>query len=233
MSAALPDLCYACDAPATSREHAPPRCLFPKPSDFGGANLRRNLISVASCDEHNQSKRRDDEHLWYTIAMNAASGPFGRMVFNKGIMRAIRRRPALAHQMVQNHIRVVLVDQGAGRQQTSIAIRADWDRLLNSFELIARGLHLYHFGTRNLLPAKTIAEFQLHIEGPERNEQNRLMQRMVHGLDQLFHGQPMHGDNPRVFAYQAFTDPTHTKTAFRMHFYGGTRVAVLLDPVPV
>lgn len=233
MSVSPPELCYACNAPATSREHAPPRCLFPKPSDVGGANLRRNLISVASCDEHNQTKSRDDEYLWYTIAMNITSGQFGRLVFTKGIMRAIQRRPALAHQLVEKHIRVQIVDHRAGRQQTSIAIRADWTRLERSFELIARGLHKHYFGTRNLLQAQVVAEFQLQIEDADSEEKNRTMRDFVHVLDQLFNGKPRYGDNPRVFSYQVFSGPEYDKTVFRLHFYGGTRVSVLLDALSV
>jgi len=50
--------CYMCDAPATTREHVPPRCLFPK-----GSKFRANPITVPSCEKHNSEKSKDDELL--------------------------------------------------------------------------------------------------------------------------------------------------------------------------
>lgn len=37
-----------CDAPSVGREHAPPRCVFPKDDAY-----RKNLIRVPSCKPHN------------------------------------------------------------------------------------------------------------------------------------------------------------------------------------
>ena len=47
--------CYACDERATGFEHAPGRVFFPE-----GADFRKNLIRVPSCDAHNAEKSKDD-----------------------------------------------------------------------------------------------------------------------------------------------------------------------------
>lgn len=52
--------CYACENEATSVEHTPPKCIFPQLKDFPHKNLRRNLITVPSCDRHNSAKSKDD-----------------------------------------------------------------------------------------------------------------------------------------------------------------------------
>ncbi|AXH64146.2 MULTISPECIES: hypothetical protein [Providencia] len=44
--------CYYCGNPATTREHVPPKCFFPKGS---------NLITVPSCEIHNNDKSHIDE----------------------------------------------------------------------------------------------------------------------------------------------------------------------------
>jgi hypothetical protein len=44
-----------CDAPATGVEHVPAKCFFPK-------GQRINLITVPSCDLHNNATSKDDEY---------------------------------------------------------------------------------------------------------------------------------------------------------------------------
>jgi hypothetical protein len=48
--------CYYCGKEQTSVEHIPPKSFFPK-------NQRKNLLTVPSCDEHNQQKSTDDEYV--------------------------------------------------------------------------------------------------------------------------------------------------------------------------
>jgi hypothetical protein len=46
--------CYACDCIESNREHVPPLCFFPEMKDIPNQlDLRRNLIRVPACDEHN------------------------------------------------------------------------------------------------------------------------------------------------------------------------------------
>ena len=63
--------CYWCGAPATSKEHVPPKCLFPELKDIEGIysdNCRKDLITVPSCDKHNLNKSKDDEILMACLA---------------------------------------------------------------------------------------------------------------------------------------------------------------------
>ena len=55
--------CYICGAPATSKEHVPPQCLFPEKKDIGTEKFRKDLITVPSCELHNTNKSKDDEFL--------------------------------------------------------------------------------------------------------------------------------------------------------------------------
>lgn len=48
--------CYFCGGEVTGVEHIPPRCFFPK-------GKRNNLITVDSCDVHNQEKSKEDEYI--------------------------------------------------------------------------------------------------------------------------------------------------------------------------
>ena len=58
----MKNTCYMCYAPATGREHFPPRCIFPEDRKY-----RANLIKVPSCDEHNSKKSKCDEYLKFVL----------------------------------------------------------------------------------------------------------------------------------------------------------------------
>lgn len=48
--------CYYCGEPSTGAEHVPPKSFFIK-------GQREGLITVPSCDVHNQHKSKDDEYI--------------------------------------------------------------------------------------------------------------------------------------------------------------------------
>lgn len=58
----MTETCYMCEAAPTSREHVPPKCLFPESKDVNGQNFRENLITVPSCDIHIEEIFSADEH---------------------------------------------------------------------------------------------------------------------------------------------------------------------------
>jgi hypothetical protein len=74
-----PKTCYHCGAPATTREHAPPKSFFPPK-----ANLQ--LKTVPSCEKHNNAKSNDDQYLLAHICMNTGIGKnLPKQIFLKSI----------------------------------------------------------------------------------------------------------------------------------------------------
>ena len=55
--------CYICGQPATSKEHSPARCFFPK------GEIKGELTKVDSCRIHNEDTSKDDEYVRNIIAM--------------------------------------------------------------------------------------------------------------------------------------------------------------------
>ena len=80
--------CYFCGEPATSKEHVPPKCIFPEKKDSLGYDFRRELITVPSCDEHNTVKADDDEFLFLCLAGNVSANVVGQLQRWKKIERA-------------------------------------------------------------------------------------------------------------------------------------------------
>src|SRR5262245_2453835 len=124
--------CYMCDAPETSREHAPPLCLFPQFKEFG-RNLRRNLITVPSCDAHNSAKSKDDEFFRAVLLMQSAeSSDVARHLFFNKLRRAAGRRPAAHGAFFRDH---GTVDAGTLR-----ALEIDARRFVACVDRLARAL---------------------------------------------------------------------------------------------
>lgn len=48
--------CYFCGNEVTGVEHIPPKSFFPK-------GKRQDLITIPSCDKHNQEKSKEDEYI--------------------------------------------------------------------------------------------------------------------------------------------------------------------------
>ncbi len=67
-------LCYACDDPATTKEHAPPFCFFPK-------GKRDNLWTVPSCETHNHAASLDVEYVGNVISYQYGTNATAEMVF--------------------------------------------------------------------------------------------------------------------------------------------------------
>src|ERR1700675_925028 len=83
--------CYYCGRPATSAEHVPPRCVFPERKDAFGADWRKNLITVPSCDEHNLRKSKEDEFLMACITPVVGTNGAGYVQTRTKLRRAITR----------------------------------------------------------------------------------------------------------------------------------------------
>lgn len=79
-----------CDKEATTVEHVPPKCLFPEFKD-AGEDLRVNLITVPSCDDHNGKKSRDDEFLMVSLAGLIGNNSIGFQHYHGKIQRALKR----------------------------------------------------------------------------------------------------------------------------------------------
>lgn len=79
--------CYMCSADAKTKEHFPPKSLFPK-----GANLQ--LWTVPSCPDHNNKKSGDDQYFLTQVLMNMSrEGNLARERFMQAIAPHFEKSP--------------------------------------------------------------------------------------------------------------------------------------------
>ncbi len=220
--------CYMCDAAATSVEHVPPRCLFPEQKDLpSGVDLRKQLITVPSCDVHNSSKSKDDEYLLYALSMNIPNNTTASDHFSSKILRAIQRSPSVIKKFTEKQIPVKVEDTQTGEIHETMALQVDRQRLENALMMIGRALYFHHFNTRWKGSVSAYPNFLLALTEPNARELNEPVETMATLAEEFFLDQPRYGENQDVFSYQVSAGQSPAETIMLLRFYEGSRVTLI------
>lgn len=224
--------CYMCEAPKTSVEHVPPKCLFPKSKDLPvGADLRKQLITVPSCDGHNSEKSCDDEYLMYALTFGIQNNETARRQVNTKITRAIAANGSLARSLAKHHITVGIRDLLTTEKYNTIALCIDASRVHRALDQIGRALHFHHFKSKWLGQIQVIPLFLLSLEGDAPQIFNSHIENMGRLVEELLSGVPSHGANPEIFAYRAKNLDTGSggslSTVMLLSFFEGSKVILL------
>lgn len=145
MSKKVSNSCYACDNPPTNREHVPPKCLFPTELR---QNLRKDLITVPSCDLHNGKKSDDDEFLMASLAGIIGCNSIGMLHKFTKVDRAIRRSGGRLLKKVLKQSEIEFYELKNGDTIGVTWGKPDLIRLHNCFALIGKGLYFHKLGER-------------------------------------------------------------------------------------
>jgi len=205
--------CYMCESVETSREHVPPVCFFPVAKEFG-SDLRRNLITVPSCDRHNSQKSKDDEFLRAVILMDPGATAAAQHIFRRKLL------PAVARQ--RRAYKGFFTDRGpvAGGQRRVLKI--DRQRFNECIDRLARAIFFYTFKREWSLPIRIVtpnlfvgSSVLVGIALPHEPTM-----KAVETLRQYLSGAPVKGENPEVFRYRIRYDENEEAYAFAAQFYG-------------
>lgn len=220
--------CYACDSLPTSVEHVPPKCLFPETKHLPvGEDLRKSLITVPACDEHNTAKSSDDEYLRLAIVVNAANNTVAHGHFKTKVLRGIERRPALMNRMLAEQVAVYIQDTATGSTGQSCAVPVDLARIQNCLVLMGRALYFHHFSKHWNGTVQAIPHFCIGLDDADKanNELSRTLDSMV---DQLLVESVDHGENPQVFSYRYGESPDQgCPVVMKLSFYEGSKVTLI------
>lgn len=206
-----PTTCYMCDEPETSREHAPPLCFFPD-ADVFGRDVRRNLVTVPSCDAHNSKKSTDDEFFRAVILMQAAqSSEAAKHQFFQKLLRAAARKPE-AH-------RVFFTDRGTVVGGTQHAMQIDRGRFDACVDHLARALFFDAFREKWTLPIGVISPNFYSGIASDRPVPHALTLKTIDVSRQFLGASPNRGENPEVFMSRLRYDEAERCFAFAAIFY--------------
>lgn len=226
--------CYMCDAPKTTMEHVPPNCLFPTPDDLGGRDLKKNLIKVPSCEEHNLRKSDDDTYLWYVLTMCEYANDVGQAQGQSRtrFMRSIEHNPSLLNRILKASRPATISD--AKGSFDSLEVTAESDRLTSVFDKLARGLYFHQFTTKWDKRVHVDLEFLHWKDDKDQQVIIPVLQESREAAEQLFSREKLNGQNPEVFNYRVYSGLANELTAMQLVFYGNAKVTVVFgDPIPV
>ncbi len=203
--------CYMCSAEETSREHAPPQCLFPEEGDIG-RNLRRNLVTVPSCDEHNSKKSADDEFLRAVILAAAVdSSEVARHQFLGKFLRGARRNRDAHSEFFK--------DMGSISSGTKRVLKLDRDRFDKCVEHLARALFFHTFKSKWSLPIAVVSP-NFYLEAAQRGPVTHIpSQQTIEVTQKFLASEPLLGENPEVFMYRLRFDQPSGMFALAGRFY--------------
>ena len=158
------DACVYCGALATSRDHVPPRFLLEKP-------LPRDLLTVASCSDCNNSFSLDEQYLQVVIAQIGHVPHLMAKVEEGGVVdRALERDAGLDQR---------IVDSLEVRPDGRVGLVTEKERILRIVQKIAYGLFVSRYGKR----AHFDAFSALAVYGPGKRFRIPLLQRATTGLE--------------------------------------------------
>lgn len=219
------EICYWCGRLATSREHVPPKCLFPENKDVKeiyDQSFRNNLITVPSCDEHNMEKSHDDEYLMACLSGRVGNNGIAYIHNATKVRRARDRNPNIIKVEKDDILKI------NGKEFPIQWIIVDNNRLMYSFEAIARGLYFYETKRNFNGYCKIVSEIFIHPDSKEWSAFNVRATEMI-GKEQPNWGTEVKGDNSDIFNYQFSPIDGFGCQTLALTFYKATRVYVILS----
>ncbi len=214
--------CYWCGEAATSADHVPAKCFYPK-------GMRGNLIKVPSCTKHNTELSTVDERFRYYIQA-ASESAVAVQEFGGATVRSLSKPEAKHYRAsMMKGMRPALLN---GQITLAQPVPVDLVRLF--FEKITRGLYFFH--NRRCFRGSIVSECT-HLTTPGRDLRKivAVFNDMSSGLND---GQATH---PDVFKYRfgQVTEPGGHGFAIIGTFYGdvsfftiGTDVRPAIGPTP-
>ena len=218
------EVCYWCGRPATSREHVPPKCLFPEEKDICDIyqqSFRKNLMTVPSCEEHNLEKSSDDEYLMACLGARVGNNAIAYIHTMTKLSRTFNHHPNIltgikdSHIEIEKHVYPVKI------------VTVDTKRLVHSFESIARALYYYEFGNCYKSDCKIISKLFFN---PEDKASNNYLFKSCELIEneQPSWGTHVKGDNPKIFTYQFSPVDGFGSQTLALTFYERTKVYACL-----
>ncbi|PWB14215.1 hypothetical protein DCO44_09895 [Acinetobacter sp. AM] len=219
-----------CDAPSTSVEHVPPKCLFPDPKDLSpeeqSLDFKKQLITVPACHEHNGKKSTDDEYLFCLLAISLISGKNGQQQGITKVKRILERKPALKTKVLEKATPVIVKDTETGQIDRTIALEIDHNRINSSMESCARALFFKEFGQRFIGDVRISNHFLMDFD-PQYNEKVDQLRQIA---DELFKNIEPKGENPTIFTYKFRIDEKNPNNLLlEMVFYEGARAVAIFE----
>lgn len=214
--------CYfqGCNQKGVTKEHIPPRSFFPD-------GEKEQLLTIKSCEKHNNAKSKDDLYVLSQICMNASPSNRAREVFlNK-----------VAPQLDFNNgaLRKKLADGAVPLGNRAVKYKVDVSRLDDFFTALSCGIVYKSCGSS--LPDN----YQIsHVYHNFQKENDEIAQKIEDEIEKFYSGKHMDfmefgapdTKNKRIYTVKIFGIPEFKSSITVVHeFFGTFRVTSMLTNV--
>jgi hypothetical protein len=190
-------------------------------------DLRRELITVPACDDHNLAKSKDDEFLMVCLAAIVGNNSIGYRHNAGKVSRAVRRSAGrILEKVILKPQHVFRVEVRPNKFVDVIWGTPDIPRLKACFEAIVRGLLYHDLGEALEATVHIHLAFLHHEPGNAKTMNDFLRQRLELDLKKA----PKLGANPLVFYYQRSAPDKFGLFAYRLRFYDTVEVMAAVWP---
>ncbi len=132
-------VCYNCGKEASTKDHIPPKCLFPK-------DCRSQLITVPSCTECNQRTSSDEQYFLVTLTSRRDHNPVQLEVWKQRVLPQLQEEEFDGlRKSLLSQTRVIWLPSENGFVETPI-VRVNTTRVKRVIGKTARGLYYHEVG---------------------------------------------------------------------------------------
>lgn len=215
-------MCYyqGCKRKGITKEHIPPRSFFPK-------GEKEQLLTVRSCEVHNNRKATDDQYVLAQVCMNASPSNRAREVFLKKI------KPQLSHN---NGAFQKLLSEGAIKlDDGSVKYPVDLKRFDDFFTALSYGIVFKTVGDQ--VPDNYVIHHQYPSLSSQYSEEEQGI-KVFKEFQQLISGEPTeilnfgkpNTQNERIYTVKIHGVPNFKSSITIVHlFYGKFKVVSFLS----
>lgn len=162
MTSSEPKICIFCGKDADTRDHIPPKCIFPDPKP-------NDLITVPACKACNSNTKLDDEYFRWLVATASEDSDGALKIITNKILPKVKKRPAFLVQIMNNSRHVETYSESGIYLGNKPAFYIEKKRVQTVINKIVRGL--YYKETKSMLPLDSlISNFSLNpkLDEPEK-----------------------------------------------------------------
>lgn len=215
--------CYykGCNQNGTTKEHIPPKSFFPK-------DQRDQLLTVPSCELHNNAKSSDDVYVLAQICMNASPSNRSREIFIGSVV------PQLGHN--GEALRKLLLKDAVSLQNGAVRYKVKVERFDRFFTALSCGI-IYKAFKKSLPDNFDINHIYHDFEDSNESiEMKELKQMMLQLCANKSMGNMNFGRvdalNKTIYSVKAFGTPNFESSITVAHvFFGIFRVTSMLTNI--
>jgi hypothetical protein len=213
--------CYMCDSVATTKEHVPPRCIFPEAKDVG-QSFNENLITVPSCEEHNLSKSKDDEFLMACLPGIVGNNVYGYLQMKTKVNRALNRKHKGFIERIIKDAEQIDFKTETGHFFPILAGSPDIMRLKKCIDHVVYGLYYHEFGKRLRGEIQMLFGFINYADKNTNGIKDLVKEQFKIEWQKL----EMKGSNPKIFYYQLIPRDNFGLIGLKMTFFEGADIFI-------